>query len=251
MHVTRRDVAPLAAQYGLSGANAGSVRTAHTQQQQDAQADLARSEQGLYFVMSKTFAKTVAGDPLSSRMPSSSAPERSAERGFAAVEGKMARQQQSAVMGGSFADSQQLRSRISALRREQQRQQGSLRPGIAAVSQEASVSPRLTPDDNDLAELRAEEPARFAAQSDAELRSSALDAEVGPEDASIGDLEELKRVLMASILPEVLVVDDAAEAHRICDLLTTKYQDRIFACDTEVYCFLARISTGICVQAGC
>ena len=48
------------------------------------------------------------------------------------------------------------------------------------------------------------------------------------------ELTEAERMLLEGLPPDVFVVEDVAEARRVCDLLCTQHRNRIFACDTEV-----------------
>lgn len=62
-------------------------------------------------------------------------------------------------------------------------------------------------------------------------------AEALAEEEALARAEKMQVVkgnLMAGILPDVHVVDEVEEAHRVCKLLMTQHKDCVFACDTEV-----------------
>ena len=74
---------------------------------------------------------------------------------------------------------------------------------------------------------------RFVVEADSALRGDA-ESQQFATSAESGELTEAEQRVRDSLLPDVLVVEEVAEAERVCRLLMEQHRDKYFACDTEV-----------------
>ena len=74
---------------------------------------------------------------------------------------------------------------------------------------------------------------RFVVEADSALRGDA-ESQQYAASAESEELTEAEQRVRDSLLPDVFVVEEVAEAERVCRLLMEHHRDKYFACDTEV-----------------